>query len=202
MPLYTKLFILFFFIVFLTKYVIQRHKNTYIQAFLLLASLAFYGYANLKFIPLLLGIGIITYVSGIIILHFGAYKKLLAGIFIAIELLPIIVDRAITFLGSSLIISLGISFFTLQAVTYTVSVYKGELEPETNPITILAFVTFFPAISSGPIQRAKDLIPLLKSPNPKFDYDQATDGLKLMAWGLFKSKREIIRRVALLPGLC
>jgi D-alanyl-lipoteichoic acid acyltransferase DltB (MBOAT superfamily) len=149
-----------------------------------LASLSFYAYANLKFIPFLLGIGLITYVSGLAIR--SRRSKLIAGIFIAFELLPIIAARAITFSGSSLIIPLGISFFTLQAVTYTVSVYKGELEPETNPITILAFVTFFPAISSGPIQRAKDLIPLLKSPNPEFDYNQSTDGLKLMAWGLFK----------------
>ena len=184
MPLYSKLFVLFFFIVFLAKYFIQRHKNTWTQACLLLASLSFYGYANLKFIPFLLGIGLITYASGLAIRL--RRSKLITGIFIALELLPIIAARAITFSGSSLIIPLGISFFTLQAVTYTVSVYKGELEPETNPITILAFMTFFPAISSGPIQRAKDLIPLLKSPNPEFDYNQSTDGLKLMAWGLFK----------------
>lgn len=187
MPLYTKLFLLFFFIVFLAKYLIQRRKSAYIQAFLLLVSLAFYAYANLKFIPLLLAIGLITYASGLAIR--SNRTKLIAGIFIAIELLPILASRTLAFIpsiGSSLILPLGISFFTLQAVTYTVSVYKGELEPETSPITILAFITFFPAISSGPIQRAKDLIPLLKSPNPEFDYNQSTDGLKLIAWGLFK----------------
>ena len=197
MPLYTKLFILFFFIVFLAKYLIQRYKSTYTQAFLLLASLVFYAYANLKFIPILLGVGLITYVSGIAIR--SRRGKLIAGIFIAIELLPIIAARAIAFSGSSLVIPLGISFFTLQAVTYTVSVYKGEMEAEKSPITILAFVTFFPAISSGPIQRAKDLIPLLKSPNPEFDYNQSTDGLKLMAWGLFK-KLVIADNLALYIG--
>ena len=186
MPLYTKLYLLFFFIVFFAHYLIKRHKTTYTQAFLLLVSLAFYGYANLKFIPILLGVGLITYASGLAIR--SNHTKLIAGIFIAFELIPILTARTLAFIPetSSLIIPLGISFFTLQAVTYTVSVYKGELEPETSPITILAFVTFFPAISSGPIQRAKDLIPLLKSPNPEFDYNQSTDGLKLMAWGLFK----------------
>lgn len=186
MPLYTKLYLLFFFIVFIAHYLIKRHKTTYTQAFLLLVSLAFYGYANLKFIPILLAVGLITYASGLAIR--SRHTKLITGIFIAFELIPILAARTLAFIPetSSLIIPLGISFFTLQAVTYTVSVYKGELEPETSPITILAFVTFFPAISSGPIQRAKDLIPLLKSPNPEFDYNQSTDGLKLMAWGLFK----------------
>ena len=194
MALYSKLFLFFFFIVFIAKYLIQKHKSNWTQAFLLLVSLAFYGYANLKFIPLLLGVGVITYISGRVITPpdrntLSAHTtrdKLLTIIFIILELTPILAARAITFSGSSLVIPLGVSFFTLQAVTYTCSVYKGELEPEQSVITVLTFVTFFPCISSGPIQRAKDLIPLLKSTDSEFDYNQSTDGLKLIAWGLFK----------------
>ncbi len=59
------------------------------------------------------------------------------------------------------------------------------MNAEKDIITVLTFVSFFPCISSGPIQRAKELIPMIKNPK-EFDYEQVTDGLKLMAWGFFK----------------
>ncbi len=186
MPLYTKLYIVFFITIFILNYLVQRYKRSWGKIFILLVSLAFYSYSNLRFICIPLGVGLVTYLSGIVIPRSGNHKKLLTTLFVIIELLPILSARSLTFMGSDLIIPLGISFFTLQAVTYTYGIYKGNLETEKSLLTILAFVTFFPSISSGPIQRAKELIPQLNSTEHEFSYDEATDGLKLIAWGAFK----------------
>lgn len=85
----------------------------------------------------------------------------------------------------SLIQPIGISFFTFQTVGYLVDVYKGKVPAERHIGKYALFVSFFPQILSGPIARADSLIPQLKV-DRRFSYDQATYGLKQMAWGLFK----------------
>lgn len=94
-----------------------------------------------------------------------------------------------------IIFPLGISFFTFQSISYIADCYTKKIEAENNPFDVALFISFFPTISSGPIQRAENLIPQLKTIH-HFDYDNATDGMKLFAWGLFK-KLCIADRIAI-----
>ena len=84
-----------------------------------------------------------------------------------------------------IILPVGISFYTFQTLSYTIDVYKKKLEPTNDFIVFSAFVSFFPQLVAGPIERATNLLPQFKK-NRKFDYNQATDGLRQILWGLFK----------------
>ena len=84
-----------------------------------------------------------------------------------------------------IILPVGISFYTFQTMSYTIDVYRGKLEAEHDFITFALFVSFFPQLVAGPIEKAKNLLPQLKTEHP-FSYEDAAYGLKLMAWGFFK----------------
>ncbi len=84
-----------------------------------------------------------------------------------------------------LILPLGISFFTFQTLGYVIDVYRGKSKAEHNFGVLALFVSFFPSIASGPIERGWHLLPQLLS-HHTFSYSQAVSGLKLFAWGLFK----------------
>ncbi len=79
---------------------------------------------------------------------------------------------------------MGISFYTFQAVGYLFDVYYGRIEAERNWWDYMLFVSFFPQILSGPISKAKDLLPQIKADRP-FDYTRAVAGLKFLLWGMF-----------------
>ena len=84
-----------------------------------------------------------------------------------------------------IILPVGISFYTFQTLSYTIDVYKRKLKPTTDFITFAAFVSFFPQLVAGPIERATNLLPQFKK-NRKFDYNKATDGMRQILWGFFK----------------
>ena len=87
----------------------------------------------------------------------------------------------------SLLLPLGISFYTFQSMGYLLDVYNGKLAPERNPARFALFVSFFPQLIQGPIGRYGDLAPQLYEPH-RFDLVQLERGAMLMAWGLFKKK--------------
>lgn len=82
------------------------------------------------------------------------------------------------------LLPVGISFYTFQAVGYTIDVYRGDIKHEKHFGVYALFVSFFPQLVAGPIERAKNLLPQFKT-FKKFDYDQAVVGIKLMVWGFF-----------------
>lgn len=84
-----------------------------------------------------------------------------------------------------LLLPVGISFYTFQAVSYTIDVYRGDVKPMRHFGKYALFVSFFPQISSGPIQKAKEFLYQLNEVH-RFDYDRAKRGLLLMAWGYFE----------------
>lgn len=86
---------------------------------------------------------------------------------------------------SHVLLPIGISFYTFQTMAYTIDVYRGKQEPQKHPGIFALYVTFFPQLVAGPIERAKNLIPQLIEKH-EFEYKRVTDGLKLMAWGMFK----------------
>lgn len=84
-----------------------------------------------------------------------------------------------------IVLPVGISFYTFQTLSYTIDVYRKELEPSKDLVGFLAFVSFFPQLVAGPIERAKNLLPQFAKART-FDYHQATQGMKHILWGFFK----------------
>ncbi len=85
----------------------------------------------------------------------------------------------------NIILPVGISFYTFQTLSYTIDVYRRKLEPTKNFVAFAAFVSFFPQLVAGPIERATHLLPQFYKKRT-FDYSRAVDGLRQILWGLFK----------------
>jgi len=85
----------------------------------------------------------------------------------------------------NIILPVGISFYTFQTLSYSIDVYRRELQPTKDFIAFSAFVSFFPQLVAGPIERATNLLPQFFSKR-NFDYSKAVDGLRQVLWGLFK----------------
>lgn len=83
------------------------------------------------------------------------------------------------------LLPVGISFYTFQAMSYTFDVWRGTLRPVRDPVAFFAFVSFFPQLVAGPIERATHLLPQFLAPR-RFDYAEAVSGCRLMLWGFFK----------------
>ena len=83
------------------------------------------------------------------------------------------------------LLPVGISFYTFQTLSYTIDIWRGELKPERHFGKFALFVTFFPQLIAGPIERAKHLLPQLDR-EVAFDFERVQSGLQLMGWGLFK----------------
>lgn len=85
----------------------------------------------------------------------------------------------------SIILPIGLSFHTFQAMSYTIEVYRGNYKAEKNFIIYALYVMFYPQLVAGPIERPQNLLPQFRQEH-RFEYQRVVDGLKLMAWGLFK----------------
>ena len=208
-------FLIFFPIVVLIYFIIPR-KIRYI--WLLVASYYFYMCWNTKY-ALLIGIStLITYISGLIIgkCQRGWSKKLVValsfisnlGILVFYKYFDFILENINVVLGKcnmqlvsnpfDIILPVGISFYTFQALSYTVDVYRKEVEPEKNPLKYALFVSFFPQLVAGPIERSKNLLNQVKNiENIKvWNYDRVANGFILMVFGMFQ-KMVIADRVSI-----
>ena len=173
------------------------------NALLLLISYGLYAQANMAFTLILLGVTAVTYVFALFIerdAHSRKKKLVTAGTLLA--LLPLLVFKYYNFIiessnsflesihfashlpGLNWTVPLGISFFTFQAVGYLLDVYYQRIKAERNWWDYMLFVSFFPQILAGPISKAKNLLPQIKS-DRKFDETMAAQGLKWFVWGLF-----------------
>lgn len=172
---------------------------------LLLASLVFYGWWDYRFLSLILFSTIVDFTIGQQIQRTNAQgkRKMLLGIslFTNLGLLGFFkyfnffqnsFIQAFTFFGHDLegfsltiILPVGISFYTFQTLSYTIDVYRKEMTPVRKFIDFATFVTFFPQLVAGPIERAKKIIPQLQA-SRVFDYQQAKSGLHLIIFGLFR----------------
>tara|TARA_B110000879_G_scaffold212198_1_gene307403 strand:- start:2372 stop:3610 length:1239 start_codon:yes stop_codon:yes gene_type:complete len=85
----------------------------------------------------------------------------------------------------NIILPVGISFYTFQTMSYTIDIFKGKLNPTKDFVSFAAFVSFFPQLVAGPIERATNLLPQILNKR-EFKYEQGVQGLKLIFWGLFK----------------
>ena len=168
------------------------NNTVFLQNILLLtSSLIFYAFADLRFLPFLIYIIAVSFFAD----YFCKIKITLIILLIA-DIAPLLaIKYCPQLLSTHWIFPLGISFFTFQSISYIVDIYTKKVSPEHNLLHTALFISFFPVISSGPIQRAGNLIPQFKTER-HFDYDNATDGMKLFAWGMFK-KLCIADRIAI-----
>ena len=83
------------------------------------------------------------------------------------------------------ILPVGISFYTFQTLSYSIDIYRRRLQPTKNLIDFAAFVSFFPQLVAGPIERASALLPQIAT-RRKFDYEEGVSGMRLILWGMFK----------------
>ncbi|MDL2254000.1 hypothetical protein LJC49_08045 [Ruminococcaceae bacterium OttesenSCG-928-I18] len=102
-----------------------------------------------------------------------------------IEQITHLFGGALTVGRVSLVLPLGISYYTLQTISYSIDVYKGKLEPEKNPLRYALYVSFFPGIVTGPINRATAMLQQYKRPQA-FSYDRLSGGLFRVLWGFVK----------------
>ncbi|MEM9316304.1 MAG: MBOAT family O-acyltransferase [Pseudomonadota bacterium] len=194
-----------FFVVFLLIYgllLTQRRPRLY---FLLVASLVFYGAWNYRFIPLLVGSSVIDYYLAIAIAGAATQqrKKLLMTLSLAMNLgvlgLFKYADFAIgsvadllTALGVeaslgtlSWVLPVGISFYTFQSLSYTIDVYRGDMEPRRGLVHFTTALAFFPQLVAGPILRARQILPQFHT-LPVPTWEGARHGFLLVTSGLVK----------------
>ncbi len=198
-------FAIFLPIVFILYWFVAN-KNLKLQNFLIVvASYVFYGWWDWRFLSLILFSTLVDYSMGVLLKQEEnqTKRKLFLWISILVNLgflgffkyYNFFLDNFITAFsffghpinaqGLNIVLPVGISFYTFQTLSYTIDVYKRKLEPTKDFIAFMAFVSFFPQLVAGPIERATKLLPQFYKKRT-FEYDKAVDGLRQILWGLFK----------------
>lgn len=198
-------FAIFLPIVFILYWFVANKNYKHQNILLLIASYAFYGFWDWRFLLLIIFSTVLDYFLG---LELSKEKKktkrkalLLTSVFVNLGFLGFFkyynffIDNftaAFSFFGQDIqpnsldiILPVGISFYTFQTLSYTIDVYKRKLEPTKDFIAFSVFVSFFPQLVAGPIERAKQLLPQFYV-KKTFDVVKAKEGLYLIIWGLFK----------------
>lgn len=189
-------FIGYLIIVLIITYVLNKHKllksrNT----FLLIASWVFYGSFNYWFLLLLGFITIINYFGAILIKEYRKYAKTIVTSVIILSIGQLALMKYAFLYNESILLPVGLSFFTFQALSYSIDVYRKKIEASRDFVKVSLFISFLPTILSGPIERATNLFPQLESKTP-MNYDNLMAGIRLFIWGLFK-KLVIADRLAI-----
>jgi alginate O-acetyltransferase complex protein AlgI len=198
-------FAIFLFVAFFLYWFIF---NTSIKArnfFLFAVSYFFYGWWDWRFLGLLLLSSAIDYLIGKKIGEASSIKrkKMILTISVAVNVGLLGVFKYFNFFADSfagllsvfgfvadtitlsLILPVGISFYTFQSLSYTIDIYRGNLKPAGNWLEFFTFVAFFPQLVAGPIERATNLLPQFKKLH-EFSYEAAASGVRLMLFGYFK----------------
>lgn len=174
----------------------------YRNAILLIASYYFYMSWEPTYAILIMITSLSTWGCALQIGHHEKQKKLIITLCIIVNLMILftfkyynftvntitsmisLADFKLNIPHSDFLLPVGISFYTFQCIGYIVDVYRKEINPERNLITYALFVSFFPQLVAGPIERAKNLLPQFHAKHI-FDGDSFIDGLKMMIWGFF-----------------
>ena len=209
-------FALFLPIVFLIYWAIgyahinDRLKLRLQNAFVVIASYVFYGWWDWRFLLLIAFTSFCSWGSGLLIGRGLTQPSLkgrrlispkfwmIANIVLNLGILAIFkyYDFFVREFGQlfgisteslllRIILPVGISFYTFQALSYSIDVYRQKIEPTRDIVAFFAYVAFFPQLVAGPIERATNLLPQFLQKRT-FSYDQATDGMRQILWGLFK----------------
>ena len=206
-------FLILFPILFLLYYLIPAKQQKWRNGYLLLVSYLLYANWKPAYALILLGVTLVTYLFARWIESGKRSAKIAVGGAL-LTLLPLLVFKYYNFINDSVFdilstaglrfnlpglnwaIPMGISFFTFQALGYMLDVYYQRIKAEKDFLTYALFVSFFPSIVAGPINKASLVIPQLKAMRSYFDYDKAVEGLRMLLWGMFM-KVVVADRVAL-----
>jgi D-alanyl-lipoteichoic acid acyltransferase DltB (MBOAT superfamily) len=206
-------FAIFLPIVFLLYWFVFNRNLKVQNFFIVVVSYLFYGWWDWRFLLLIAFTTLCSWLSGILIEKFQTkrtlnsskfnWAKLISTTNIVLNLGILGVFKYYNFFVSSfieafanfnihlqpttlyIILPVGISFYTFQALSYSIDVYRKQLEPTKDIVSFFAYVSFFPQLVAGPIERATNLLPQFYKKRV-FEYDKAVDGMRQILWGLFK----------------
>ena len=199
-------FLLFLLVVLFLYWFVFKSNLKYQNFIMLISSYFFYAWWDYRFLSLIIFSTVVDYFIGLSISKQGSQRKnkkiLLCSIIFNIALLGLFkyynffVDSWVELFSSvgyeiksvwtlNIILPIGISFYTFQTMSYTIDIYKKKLKPTKDFIAFALFVSFFPQLVAGPIERATNLLPQILKKR-EFEYNQGVQGLRLIIWGLFK----------------
>lgn len=191
-------FFVFLPVVFFLYWLLQRQlrwQNLLVVA----ASYLFYGWWDWRFLLLIAFTSACSYWSGLLI-GSGRHRKTALWGNIIVNLAILGLFKYYDFFATefsqlfglqadsitlNLILPVGISFYTFQALSYSIDIYRSKMEPTRDVVAFFAYVSFFPQLVAGPIERATNLLPQFQRER-QFDYGMAVDGVRQMLWGFFK----------------
>lgn len=192
-------FALFLPVVFMVYWLLRRSLR-WQNVFVLAASYVFYGWWDWRFLLLIAFTSLCSWLSGLGIGR-GRWRRTLLWGNVVVNLAVLGVFKYYDFFAQSfadlflggrsdglllhLVLPVGISFYTFQALSYSIDVYRGTVKPTRDAVAFFAYVSFFPQLVAGPIERASSLLPQFER-RREFDYGLAVDGLRQMLWGFFK----------------
>ena len=198
-------FIFFLSVVFVLYWFVFRTRRR--QNFLIVvASYFFYACWDWRFLILIAFTSLCSFVCGLLITHNEgkrSVQKMLSLTNIVINLLILCIFKYYNFFAENLselfasigfhldmvtldiILPVGISFYTFQALSYTIDVYQRNIKSTSDIVEFFAYISFFPQLVAGPIERATNLLPQFQR-DRQFDYEKAVDGLRQMLWGFVK----------------
>lgn len=196
-------FVIFLVLVFATYWALPR--QSWRNLLIVVASYVFYGWWDWRFCSLMLGTSLLDFGLGLAIqrAQAAAARRTLLIISLISNLGTLALFKYFNFFTQNaqalaesmgfhlslatlnIVLPVGISFYTFQSLSYTIDVYRRDLKATRNPVDFLAFVSFFPQLVAGPIERATHLLPQFQAKR-HFDPIAARDGLRQMLWGAFK----------------
>lgn len=200
--LFTSIEFMVFLPVVFALYWLLRRQVRWQNLLVVAASYVFYGWWDWRFLLLIAFTTACSYASGLMIKPESSRRHNLAvmwtniglnlGILVLFKYYDFFASELARLLGCSgdsvmlnLILPVGISFYTFQALSYSIDVYRGKIAPTKDVVAFFAYVSFFPQLVAGPIERATNLLPQFLRER-KFDYAMAVDGVRQMLWGFFK----------------
>lgn len=198
-------FALFFLLIFILYWFVTNKSLKLQNLLLLVSSYIFYAFWDWRFLFLLVFSTLLDYYSGIKISNAQNEnsKRFWFWLSISVNLGFLGIFKYYNFFVTSfadlfsnfgyvlnpktlnVILPVGISFYTFHGLSYVIDIYKGKIKAETNFVDYGVFVSFFPLLVAGPIERATHLLPQIKQAR-MFDYEKAVNGLRQILWGLFK----------------
>lgn len=195
-------YLLFLPTVFLLYWLVFK-KRSMQNLLVVLASYLFYAAWDWRCLLLITLTSLCSYASGLLVVRSGRWGRWVNVTNIILNIGILCVFKYLNFFGESfalllsgvglpvdwvtldIILPVGISFYTFQALSYTIDVSNRKIAPTRDFFAFLAYISFFPQLVAGPIERASNLLPQFLAQR-RFDYLKAVDGMRQVLWGLFK----------------
>lgn len=195
-------FLIFLPIVFILYWFVFKKLRAQ-NLLVVVVSYIFYGWWDWRFLILIFITTLFSYISGLMINKFREKGKIICAVNIIINLAILGYYKYFNFFADNLqllfsqfgyqldwvtldiILPVGISFYTFQALSYTIDVYRKDTPATRDFIAFTSFISFFPQLVAGPIERSTNLLPQFLKPRT-FNYNNAVIGLRQMLWGFFK----------------